>query len=98
MGGAPQALLLSLILHDSDDRHCTGWGELGTGTRKAGMTESVAALGPQQLQTSASPRSCTPISSAWANVCLCVEVSCSSGRHVQASLGGKEASWWSVSL
>jgi hypothetical protein len=62
------------------------------------MIGSIAALGPQQLQTSASPRSCTPISSAWANVCLCVEVSCSSGRHVQASLGDKEAGGQCVCL
>lgn len=33
MCGAPQALLLSFVLHDSDGRHCTGWGELGTKTR-----------------------------------------------------------------
>nr|XP_020040770.1 tafazzin isoform X6 [Castor canadensis] len=40
---------------------------------KAGMTGSVPVLGPRRLQTSASPRSCTLTSSAWASACPCAE-------------------------
>lgn len=47
---------------------------------EAGMTTSIPTPGPPQLQTSASPRSCTHTSSAWASVCLCAEVSRSSAR------------------
>lgn len=55
------------------------------GAEEAGVTASVPTPGPPQLQTSASPRSCTHTSSAWASVCPCAEVSCSSTRGCWAA-------------
>lgn len=89
-GGAPQGLL---CLHSALSMMTAGimlggragkqWGAGGGG--RAGVTMFVPAPGRPRLQTSASPRSYTPTSSAWASVCLCAGVSCSSGRGWWAS-------------
>nr|XP_023396531.1 tafazzin isoform X12 [Loxodonta africana]XP_023396532.1 tafazzin isoform X12 [Loxodonta africana] len=47
--------------------------------------------GPQQLQTSASPRSCTPTSSAWASACPCAEHQGWRDPRGTGSLGARRA-------
>lgn len=89
-GGAPQALPCASLLHANAGGRVV---ERGAG----GRTNCICPCsGPLQLQTSASPRSCTLTSSAWASVCLCAEVSCSSSECREALLG--QESWSPVSL